>query len=126
MASTASLYLSRAMVLVVLACGAAKADLVARTDFNPSSARTGLLTPPVTSVTGVAESILQVDASGLAQMEFDRAADQQVTMLLMGGVMPTIMPAKLDIFRDSGPIVLYGTALLLLSRLARSRSQGRS
>ena len=114
MASTALLYVSRAMVLVVLAGGSAKADFLAGTDFNPLSARVG-----------AAETILQVDTSRLPQMEFDPTTDQQQIKLLMGGVVPTLMPAKLDSFRDSGPMVLYGTALLLLSRLARSRSHGR-
>lgn len=122
MASTASLYLSRAMVLAMLACGAAKADLVTGTDFNHSNASIGLT---ATSVSGPAENILQVDTTALNRMEFDPTGDQQQNVLLMGGVVPTLMPAKLNVFRDSGPMVLYGTALLLLSRLARSRSHGR-
>lgn len=113
------------MILIVLASGAAKADLVAGTDFSPSSATSGLLTLAVSPVSGVAGTILQFHANGLTQVEFDPTADYQETVLLMGGVVPTVMPAKLNVFRDSGPMVLYGTALLLLSRLARSRSQGR-
>jgi hypothetical protein len=125
MACTASQYLSRAMMLTVLACGVAKADLVQCTDYTPASAETPLLTLAVQAVSSARESLLHVDRTGLDSMEFNATPAGQQNLLLMGGVVPALVPAKLNVFRESGPMVLFGTALLLLSRLARARSQGR-